>query len=125
MKERADGSEAGGRLSFFRTLAVLTTIAVAAGVSACSPSPPLTRNLPAEFAVADRVSAGSSAGVLVRELNAQGFKPIDMLSTAPPAHWYGFSRDGFPCRYVWYVTWTTDATNRITRSGGIYRGEWL
>jgi len=107
----------------------MTLVILTASLSACSPSPSLTRNLPADFDVAHKVfdqrikaryPAGSSAAMLVRELSSEGFRPIDVPGPAPITHWYLFNRDRFPCTDVWYVTWTADVTNRITKSAGIY-----
>jgi hypothetical protein len=101
-------------------------------LSACStPRPRLGRDLPANFADANRAfderirarfPVGSSEGPLRDELRVEHFKISALTPAAGQGFGFSAQRGGeiFPaCDLTWTVLWSADA-GRITRIGASY-----
>ncbi len=115
-----------------RVALICLTLAVIQLASGCAASPPqIGRNLGGPWAVASetfdarlkqRFPIGSSAGMLLIELEHQGFAiSQDGTDTVAPTFSALYDAPGFPCRLFWRVHWSAENA-KITAITGDYSG---
>jgi hypothetical protein len=116
---------------------VASSVAIAAGtlcLDACSATPPLASDLPANIAEAgrefdhriqQRFPIGSSEADLIRELSRQGFAPSVHRGDSPATHVYSFDKGSFPCDLVWNIIWKADGAGSVTTINGVHYASCL
>lgn len=117
------------RRPHFWAIGAIAAIAAATGFHACSATPPLASNLPADFGDAEKefdrriqteFPIGSSTDKVSLELTRQGFKASPDCGDSPSTHVNSFHKGSFPCDLVWNVVWRDGADGKVTAMKGVY-----
>jgi hypothetical protein len=113
------------RKAFYATAAIVVMV-LAYQAWRWSSVPPIARGLPSNIAAADiefkkRLKSQFSVEMaefdLVRDLQAQGFRPPVSYRDSKYAT---FSTTSIPCELTWSVSWRADPEGKITDIDGSY-----